>query len=97
MNFNEDYRQSQEYTDWVAGIRKDFPTMPLYLIEQAIMMHKMDPQGYKKQKDSREVFAKAPKQRRDEKPQTIEGAIKIEDPEPILETQPSVIVEELLV
>jgi hypothetical protein len=79
MEFNEAYRQSQEYMEWVAGIRKDYPSMPLYLIEQAIMMHKGDPQAYKKQKDAKEVFSKAPKSRMNDNPQTIEGAITICD------------------
>lgn len=92
FKFDEEYRQSQEYLEWVAGVRKDYPSMPLYLIEAAIMMHKTDPQSYKKQKDAKEVFTKAPKRRMNDNPQTIEGAVKIEDA-PLEE--PSVVVEEV--
>jgi hypothetical protein len=94
FNFDEEYRQSQEYKEWVAGIRRDYPSMPLYLIEQAIMAHKSDPQAYKKQKDAKEVFTKAPKQKVNQETKVVEGAITIEDA-PIEEPTPSTTIEEV--
>lgn len=95
FSFNEEYRATDEYKGWVAAIRADYPNLPLYLVEQAILAHKTDPQAYKKDKQARQVFANAPKARVNEKPQIVEGAIAIEDPPTELETAPSVTVEEI--
>lgn len=91
FTFNEDYRASDEYKAWVAGIKADFPSMPLYLIEQAILAHKTDPQAYKKDKNSREVFNKAPKVRVNDTQQVL-STVKVEDA-PIEE--PSTVVVEV--
>lgn len=93
FKFDEDYRASDEYKAWVAGIKADFPTMPLYLIEQAILAHKTDPQAYKKDKNAREVFKTAPKQKFNQEPQTVQGAVTIEDA-PIEEPSVTIEVEE---
>lgn len=97
FKFDEDYRASDEYKGWVAAIKADYPNMPLYLIEQAIIAHKTDPQAYKKDKDAKKVFATAPKARVNEHPEIVKGAITIEDP-PVeaLEPSPSVLVEEVV-
>ena len=92
FQFTQEYRQSQEYKEWTTAIKKDYPNLPLYLIEQAIIQHKTDPQYYKKAKDAKDVFTKTPKQSVNNNQQIIEDAIKVEDA-PI--EQPSVIVEEL--
>jgi hypothetical protein len=95
FKFDEDYRATDEYKAWVAGIKADYPTMPLYLIEQAIIAHKTDPQAYKKDKKSKEVFMKAPKQRMNDKQEVINGAITIEDaPEVVEEPATSAVVVE---
>lgn len=95
FEFNEAYRATDEYKQWVAAIKADYPNLPLYLVEQAILAHKTDPQAYKKDKNAKQIFANAPKSRVNEKPQIVEGAITIEDPpnEP-LESSTSVVVEE---
>lgn len=95
FKFDEDYRASDEYKEWVAQIRHDYPSMPLYLIEAAILSHKTNPQAYKSAKDAKEVFSKAPKAKVNEKPATVEGAIKVEDAPPVVEESSSVIVEEV--
>jgi hypothetical protein len=95
FKFDEDYRASDEYKAWVAGVKADFPTMPLYLIEQAIMAHKTDPQAYKKDKNSREVFKQAPKVRVNDKQQVL-NSITVQDApiEPIEEASVTIEVEE---
>lgn len=92
FTFNEDYRASDEYKAWVAGIKADFPSMPLYLIEQAILAHKTDPQAYKKDKNAREVFNKAPKVRVNDTQQVL-STVKVEDA-PIEEPSVTIEVEE---
>ena len=97
--FNEDYRKSNEYIEWVDAIKRDYPAMPLYLIESCIMMHKTDPQYYKKAKDSKEIFTKAPKTRLNDGQKIIENAVTISDApiEPTeLNSGPSVIVDEVI-
>lgn len=96
FKFDEDYRASDEYKEWVAQIKKDYPAMPLYLIEAAILSHKTNPQAYKTAKDAKEVFRHAPKSKVNEKPATIEGAIQVEDAAPqIIEESNSVVIEEV--
>jgi hypothetical protein len=104
FKFDEDYRASDEYKAWVNAIKADYPNLPLYLVEQAIIAHKTDPQAYKKDKDAKKVFATAPKARVNEHPEIVNGAITIEDAPaiveaiedpPALEQQPSVLIEEV--
>lgn len=85
FEFTEEYRQSQEYIEWVSAIKQDYPTLPLYLIESAIISHKTDPQYYKKAKDTKEVFKNVPKSGiparagRQDKTRIIEDAITVSD------------------
>lgn len=78
FKFDQEYRASDEYIQWVSAIKKDYPNMPLYLIEQAIIQHKTHPQYYKYCKDAKEVFNKAPVQEVNKEQQEIKGAVKIE-------------------
>lgn len=77
--FNDEYRQTEEYQQWYSAIKRDYPSTPTYLIESAIMMHKTEPQYYKKAKDAKQVFNTAPKVRLNDKPKIIEGAVTISD------------------
>jgi hypothetical protein len=92
--FNQAYRESEEYKDWVTQIKRDFPKMSLYQIESAIIMHKTDPQHYKKAKDAKQVFNTAPKVRVNDKPAIIEDAVKISDA-PVEE--PKLVIEDVTV
>jgi hypothetical protein len=42
-----EYRKSDEYNFLVKCVQGDYPSMPLYLIEMAITIHKNDPHYYK--------------------------------------------------
>ena len=42
-----EYRKSDEYKFLVNCVKNDYPSMPLYLIEMAITIHKNDPHYYK--------------------------------------------------
>lgn len=79
FEFNEAYRASDEYKMWVASIQKDYPDMSLYLIEQAIIAHKTDPQAYKKDKNAKKVFSDVPKPYINPKTEVVKGAITVED------------------
>jgi hypothetical protein len=91
FTFNEEYRQSQEYKEWVSAIKRDYPSLPLYLIESAIIQHKTDPQYYKKAKDAKEVFKKGFMPRKNPQETIVEGAIKVEPP---LQDEPSTTITE---
>ena len=55
-----EYRQTDEYKNYVKLIQADFPSLPIYLIELGISMHKNDPQFYKTAtKEERKRLAKA--------------------------------------
>jgi hypothetical protein len=41
-----EYRKSDEYKEWVGSIQRDYPNLPLYLIEMAIILHKNEPDYY---------------------------------------------------
>ena len=54
-----EYRASEEYKNYVKLIQADYPSLPIYLIELGISMHKNDPQFYKvASKEERKKFAK---------------------------------------
>jgi len=93
FTFNEEYRQSLEYKEWTAAIKRDFPTLPLYLIESAIMAHKANPQAYKTAKDAKDVFKKTPMPTKNNQQMIIEDAIKIE--EATIEQPSATITEEV--
>lgn len=43
-----EYRQTDEYKSWLSHIKSDYPKMPDYLIEMAIINHKFDPKAYQR-------------------------------------------------
>ena len=47
FGISAEYRKSDEYKFMVKSVQADYPTMPLYLIEMALTVHKNDPQFYK--------------------------------------------------
>jgi hypothetical protein len=75
-----EYRQTDEYKEWVRAIKHDYPSMPLYLIEQSIIFHKTNPQHYKTARDAKDVFKNAPVQKVNQEQKIIEDAIKVEEP-----------------
>ena len=42
-----EYRKSDEYKFMIKSVQEDYPTMPIYLIEMALTVHKNDPMFYK--------------------------------------------------
>lgn len=56
-----EYRQTDEYKTFVSSVKGEFPSLPLYLIEMGIAMHKHDPQYYKEatKKEKRGEFSRA--------------------------------------
>ena len=47
FGIDTEYRKSDEYKFMIKSVQEDYPTMPLYLIEMALTVHKNDPQFYK--------------------------------------------------
>jgi hypothetical protein len=60
FKFDSQYRQSQEYKDYIEAIKKDAPWMPLALAEACIIAHLNDPQAYKKDKQYKKVLSSTP-------------------------------------
>jgi hypothetical protein len=56
QGMTNEYRKTDEYKAWMKAIQNEYPEMPVYIGEMAIMAHKMDPQFYKKyMKNERKV------------------------------------------
>lgn len=77
FQFTQEYRESDEYKQWVALIKKDYPNYPLYLIELAIMAHKNDPQAYKKDKDAKKYLNSTPQVKVGTKDTIVPDAIRV--------------------
>jgi hypothetical protein len=56
--FTEEYRRSDEYKTLSACVLAVAPTLPQILVEQAIFMHKKDPQLYKKWRNIEKEYEK---------------------------------------
>lgn len=95
FKFDEEYRQSQEYKEWVSEIKRDYPTLPLYLIETAIIQHKTNPQFYKTAKDAKEVFSKAYIPKKNNQEIVVEGAVTVEPPKEEEPHEPSATITEI--
>ena len=48
QGMTNEYRKTDEYKAWMKAIQSEYPEMPVYIGEMAILAHKMDPQFYKK-------------------------------------------------
>lgn len=60
FKFDSQYRQSQEYKDYMDAIKKDAPWMPQALAEACIIAHLNDQQAYKKDKQHKKVLSSTP-------------------------------------
>jgi hypothetical protein len=60
--FTEEYRRSDEYKTLSACVLAVAPTLPQILVEQAIFMHKKDPQLYKKWRNIEKEYEKEQRQ-----------------------------------
>lgn len=58
FKFDNEYRQTDEYKEFMEAIKKEAPWMPQGLAEACIIAHKTDPQAYKKDKNHKKVFSK---------------------------------------
>lgn len=56
FKMDNEYRQTDEYKEWVKAIRHDAPHLPLYLVENAICWHKTFPQYYKSDKQANKIL-----------------------------------------
>jgi hypothetical protein len=80
FSFDETYRTSAEYKDWYALIKVDHPLLPDYLIDLAIISHKVNPLSYKNEyKETKEKAKLPPKKRQPRKEFVVPGAVQVFD------------------
>lgn len=48
FSFDEAYRNGSEYKGWCAALHEDYPNTPQWVIDRAIITHKMFPDSCKK-------------------------------------------------
>ena len=75
-----EYRKTDEYKSWMKAIQSEYPEMPTYIVEMAIVAHKMDPQFYKKyMKNEKKVQAEFEAEMTKRQLQTEQIAVSVYD------------------
>lgn len=73
------YRESDEYKLWVDLIKKDAPHLPLPIIENCIIAHKLQPDAYKKDKQANTIMKEPFKMPENKGEVVVTDAVKITD------------------
>ena len=79
FNMDTEYRNSDEYKEWVEMIRKEAPHLPLPVIEKCIICHKMSPDAYKKDKQAKQIMKEPIKMPVNKGEIVVDDAVKVGD------------------
>lgn len=78
FKFDQAYRETEEYKEFMEVIRKDNPWMPQALAEACIIAHKNDPQAYKKDPCHKKVLSQTIKPP-ENKGEVVVNTVQVQD------------------
>jgi len=87
FKMDNEYRQSDEYKQFMEAIKKENPFIPQALAEYCIIAHKTQPDAYKKDKQAKEIMKQPIKPPKNAGEIVLSDAIQVGNMTPEIEKQ----------